>query len=71
MLCSINEADTFTISRFINGLGPDIMQEVLLHYDTLIEEAYHKILKIEKYFSSFTSHPTPSYLAIPPFSQSK
>ena len=61
MLCSISDADTFTISRFFSGLRPNIMHEVLLCPHSSIEETYHKALDIEKYLSSFNSNLVPSY----------
>ena len=69
MWCYICEADTSTISWFVNGLHLDIICEVLLCPQSSIEEAYNKALDIEEYFFSFSSHLTPSYLTIPHFSQ--
>ena len=69
MQCSISEANTFTISRFVNSLRPNIMHEVLLHPHTLIEETYHKALEIKKYLSSFNSDLVPSYYNTSRFNQ--
>ena len=71
MRCSINEANSFTISRFVNGLRPDIMREFLLHPHNSVEEAYHKALEIEEYLSSFNLDLVPSYLIVPHFTQPK
>ena len=71
MRCFINEANSFIVSRFVNGLRSDIVQEVLLHPHRSVVEAYHKALEIEEYFSSFNLDHVPSNLTVPCFSKPK
>ncbi|PON81952.1 Zinc finger, CCHC-type [Trema orientale] len=76
--CGIREQPSYIVSRFINGLRPDIRSGVLLHPHHPLEETYQKALEVEEYLRTFTSSqgfsatPRPSYspLALPPISQS-
>uniref|UniRef100_A0A5B7BML6 RNA-directed DNA polymerase n=1 Tax=Davidia involucrata TaxID=16924 RepID=A0A5B7BML6_DAVIN len=48
MRCAIHEEPWVTISRFINGLRPEIKREVNLHSPDTLDEAFHKALELEK-----------------------
>ncbi|KAK0596825.1 hypothetical protein LWI29_019379 [Acer saccharum] len=50
--CEIKEEPCVATARFINGLKFKIKREVNVHSVTTLEEAYHKALEFETYFSS-------------------
>ena len=54
--CEIKEEPCVATARFINGLKFEIKREVNVHSVTTLEEAYHKALEFETYFS-FPSTP--------------
>ena len=46
--CDLLEDPSITIARFIRGLWTDLKREVTLSVPYILDEAYHKALKVEK-----------------------
>ncbi|KAF7810704.1 Transposon Ty3-I Gag-Pol polyprotein [Senna tora] len=52
--CDIQEEQWVTVTRFVNGLRPEIQRELRLNFPESIEEAYHRALEVES-LSRYTS----------------
>ncbi|KAF7808269.1 putative mitochondrial protein [Senna tora] len=53
-LDDIQEEQWVTVTRFVNGLRPEIQRELRLNFHESIEEAYHRALEVES-LSRYTS----------------
>ncbi|KAF7839637.1 putative mitochondrial protein [Senna tora] len=52
--CDIQEEQWVTVTRFVNGLRPEIQRELRLNFPESVKEAYHRALEVES-LSRYTS----------------
>ncbi|TXG68718.1 hypothetical protein EZV62_003653 [Acer yangbiense] len=53
--CNIKEEPDVTVARFINGLKFELKRVVSIHNPETLEDAYSKILEVEKYLRPYPS----------------